>query len=297
MTALVHELTTMAGDRTATTADLLRKATVVAHRLSVPEIADWLRAELKGYPEGSDLPDYRRLVATVQTFPGEGGKKAIPSNQAESLDSLLQTAAKIDVRLSVSTIESLIHQGDKLFIYELPQAVHVATQRLGNFSMVRFVNRAQYQNILDIVRTGVLDWALDLEERGIIGEGMSFTKEEKQVVQELHYHISNVSGSQILIGSNGSTQTLSTSNETSIEALAGLVQALGKVLADVQSDAAVELRAELLALQELAQSPKPKWSIIKAIARSIKTTAEGAGGNILGNLAQPYMTTLLALAS
>ncbi len=155
----------------------------------------------------------------------------------------------------------------------------------------------QVQGIVEMVRNRILDWALDLEGRGIIGEGMSFTPQEKQAVQQQHYHFGNVSDSQIQIGSNGSTQTQANTTGNDIEALKGLVQALGATLANVKGDAADELRAELATLKAQADSPKPKWEIIKATARSIKTITEGAAGNILASLAQPHIATLMALAA
>jgi hypothetical protein len=115
-------------------------------------------------------------------------------------------------------------------------------------------------------------------------------------VQQIHNHFGDVSGSQIQISSNGSTQTQTNTTGTDLEALKGLIQALGTALEPAQGDAADELRAELATLKAQAESPKPKWEIIKAIARSIKTLAEGAAGNILASLAQPHVATLLALA-
>lgn len=54
---------------------------------------------------------------------------------------------------------------------------------------------------------------------------------------------------------------------------------------------------ELATLKAQAASPKPKWEIIKATARTIKTVSEGAAGNILGELAKPHVQTLLAFAA
>jgi hypothetical protein len=65
----------------------------------------------------------------------------------------------------------------------------------------------------------------------------------------------------------------------------------------LQGDVADELQAELATLKAQAASPKPKWEIIEATARTIKTVAEGAAGNILGELAKPHVQTLLALAA
>jgi hypothetical protein len=158
------------------------------------------------------------------------------------------------------------------------------------------LSETQVHGAIEVVRTRVLEWALDLEGRGIVGEGMSFTPQEKQAVQQQHYHFGNVSGSQIQISSNGSTQTQANTTGSDLEALKGLIEALGAALERAQGDAADELRAELATLKAQANSPKPKWEIIKATARSIKTVAEGAAGGLIAGLAQPHMATLLALA-
>jgi len=160
-------------------------------------------------------------------------------------------------------------------------------------------SKPQVQGIVEMARNRVLDWALNLEGRGIVGEGMSFTPQEKQAVQQQHYHFGDVSGSQIQIGSSASTQTQSNTTGTDLDALQGLVEALGAALDrdTVQGDAADELRAELATLKAQAASPKPKWEIIKATARTIKTVAEGAAGNILGELGKPHVQTLLTLAA
>lgn len=128
---------------------------------------------------------------------------------------------------------------------------------------------------------------------------MTFTPQELQTVQAQHYHFGNVSGSQIQIGSSGSTQTLASTSANDLNALKGLIEALGTALdsASVPASAADELRAELATLKAQALSPKPKWEVIKATARSIKAITEGAAGSVLGELAKPHVATLLALAA
>ncbi len=122
---------------------------------------------------------------------------------------------------------------------------------------------------------------------------------EKQIVQGQHYHFGNINGSQIQIGSNASTQTQAKTSVNDLEALNGLIDALGTALERVTAptDTLAELRAELATLKAQASSPRPKWEVIKAAAKSIKTAAEGAAGNILGELAKPHVATLLALAA
>ena len=46
-----------------------------------------------------------------------------------------------------------------------------------------FSSKSELYRILSTVRNKILDWALLLEENGIVGEGMTFTEVEKQTAQ------------------------------------------------------------------------------------------------------------------
>ncbi len=296
MPALVPELVNMASDPAVPTDDLMRRALVVAKRLNVGELVEWIDAELNGYKVDQEIPEYRTvrgLLRATDLFSG----RSIPLevNSAK----LARTLSTMPLRQSVTELEHLAASPSGVKInygHEWHQAL---TEHVGNdLSPYVSVSSAQLRAVISSTRNRILDWALDLEGRGIIGEGMSFTPQEKQAVQEQHYHFGNVSGSQIQIGSNGSTQSqANTTAGTDLEALKGLVQALGATLADAKGDTADELRAELATLKAQADSPKPKWGIIKATARSIKTVAEGAAGGLIAGLTQQHMATLLALAA
>ena len=283
----------MASNPSVPTDDLLRRALVVAKRLNVGELVSWIDAELNGYKIDQEVPDYRAvrgLLRAIDLFSG----RSIPIevNSAK----LAHKLSTMPLRQSITELEHLAASPSGVKInygHEWHQAL---TEHLeDDLSPYVSVSSAQLLGVISSARNRVLDWGLDLEGRGILGEGMSFTQQEKQAVQEQHYHFGNVSGSQIQISSNGSIQTQA-NTRTDIEALKGLVQALGAALADAKGDAADELRADIATLKAQAESPKPKWEIIKATARSIKTVAEGAAGNVLASLAQPHITTLLALA-
>lgn len=297
MPALVPELVDMASTPAVSTADLLRRALVVARRLSVPELVDWINSELNGY-KFEEVPEYRRLRGQlVAENPYHG---AIPLFAPPEMAEIL---ADFSVRQSIPELFHLQSSETGIFSHfpaDIEQTLMHMMRKSSGVAMrpaLKF-SSVQIQGVIETVRSRILDWALDLEGRGIIGEGMSFTPQEKQAVQEQHYHFGNVSGSQIQISSNGSTQTQANTT-TDLEDLRGLIEALGMALdrGTVQGDAADELWAELATLKAQAASPKPKWEIIKATARTIKTVAEGAAGNILGELAKPHVATLLALAS
>ncbi len=293
MPALVPELVIMASNPSVPTDDLLRRALVVAKRLNVGELVSWIDAELNGYKIDQEVPDYRTvrgLLRAIDLFSG----RSIPLevNSAK----LAHKLSTMPLRQSITELEHLAASPSGVKInygHEWHQAL---TEHLeDDLSPYVSVSSAQLLAVISSARNRILDWGLDLEGRGILGEGMSFTQQEKQAVQEQHYHFGNVSDSQIQISSNGSTQTQA-NIRTDIEALKGLVQALGAALADAKGDPADELRADIATLKAQAESPKPKWEIIKTTARSIRTVAEGAAGNVLASLAQPHIATLLALA-
>lgn len=143
-------------------------------------------------------------------------------------------------------------------------------------------------------RRRVLEWALDLEAKGVLGEGMTFTQQEKQTVQQQHYHFGDVSGSQIQIGSNSSNQT-QTQAGGDMATLSALIELLRDAIQQGRIEAEVrdELQAELATLLAQAASPKPKWAIIKATVGSIKAVLENTAGGVLAAQALPYLTALL----
>ena len=293
MPALVPELVNMASDPNVSSGDLLRRALVTAKRLAVPDLAEWISAELEGY-KGKPVPDYRSLNGRPQVFNPYRGYQPLHMPTPEWAEAV----SKAKIWQSIPELEKLAQHDSVVrlsYTPELEQNLMKAMEIPLAPSLA--LSSIQIHGIVEKVRTRILDWALDLEGRDIIGEGMSFTPQEKQAVQQQHYHFGDVSGSQIQISSNGSTQTQANTTGTDIEALKGLVRALGAALADAKGDTADELRAELATLKAQADSPKPKWEIIKATARSLKTVAEGVAGNILAGLAQPHMATLLALAA
>lgn len=299
MSALVHELVDMASRPGVSTADLLRRALVAARRLGAPELVDWVNSELSGYRSG-EVPDYRRVQGRLMAEHPRHG--AVPFFAPTETTELLED---FHIRQSIPELIHLQSSGNDYIVHFPTDIERSLMQRMRASTGValrpglRF-SSVQLEGVVETVRSRILDWALDLEGRGVLGEGMTFTLLEKQKVQEQHYHFGNVSGSQIQIDSNGSTQNqTNTAGSNDLEALNGLIAALGVILdrGTVQGDAADELRAEVATLQAQAASPKPKWQVIKVTARAIKAVAEGAAGNILGELAKPHVQTLLALAA
>lgn len=295
MPALVPKLVEMASTSSVSTTDLLHCALVVAQRLAVPDLVDWIKSELNGYT--GEIPDYRILRGQLKAISPTAGLTTLRMESAEYQE--IFSIAKI-----TQGIPELIASENNTnpFLIGFPPQVEHDLMALMPVPMKPAIKllKSQLQTIHSNVRSRILIWGLELESSGIMGEGMSFKEQEQTIVHNQNFHFNNVSNLNAQIGSNGSTQTqTNTTTGHSLDALRGLIDALGEALdrGAMQGEAADEIRAELATLRAQAASPRPKLDIIKAAALSIKEVAEGAAGNILGEIARSHITTLMALAA
>lgn len=293
MTALVPELVHSAMRDSVSSTTLLRQALVVARRLDIPDLVTWITNELNGYYSG-EVPDYRRLHGQVMLENPLRGP--IPFfAKPEILDELtyfearqslpeLETVAKSETGIFSHYPSELEHR----FMQLIHESHGVALRPTLKFSTI------QVLGIVEKVRSRVLEWALDLESKGVLGEGMTFSEKEKQIVQEHHNYFGNITGSQIQIGSDGSTQS-QTSSMGNVEALSALIALLEQALrnGEVSTEICEDLQADLAYLQAQAASPKPKWPVIQSITGSIKSVLENAAGSTLATQAQPFISALL----
>jgi hypothetical protein len=72
------------------------------------------------------------------------------------------------------------------------------------------VSKLEIQRIVQSVRDVVLDWAIKLEQEGVVGEGQSFTAEEKQKAADININIfagSTTLGDNAVVGAIGQGAT------------------------------------------------------------------------------------------
>ena len=143
--------------------------------------------------------------------------------------------------------------------------------------------------IIDSARTIVLNWALKLEENGILGEGLSFTDREKKVAEQSPQNITNFFGPvQSPQVQQGSTQPIQVSASLTVDmaALASVVPKIRQALESLElsDDVRNEAEAEVATLESQIKSPKPKASIIREGLESLRRILEGAGGGAAGQL-------------
>jgi hypothetical protein len=150
--------------------------------------------------------------------------------------------------------------------------------------------------IIQTVKTIILNWTLQLEEDGILGEGLTFSsKEQEKVTTSAASHVTNFYGpvgqSQIQQQSPNAIQITAgddviVTDAIYIEQVKALVpkvkDAIEKLgLGKAQVD---EVNSELDTVEAQVRSPKPKRAIIKSSFETIQRILEAAAGGAAAQL-------------
>lgn len=285
MSGLVLELQKDALDKKVDVSDLLRKAMVVSKKLGVSEIQSWIEQELSGYSsDESSIPGYREVTGSVRVYNPYHGWQPLHFENAALGEGLSKR------KISQAIGELVVFATDKNSSdLQVPFNQHTKNYLMKQMGVplepTLIVSDASIFGILDAVRTEVLNWALELESKGIIGDGMSFSTEEKKVASQVTYQITNNIGSmqnsQLQQDSAGAYQTQNISHaETDISSFIRDLKASMQNL-ELNSEKLLELEADVNSVENQLTSPNPKRVIIIESLKSVKNILEGATGSIL----------------
>ena len=286
MASLVMELQRAALDEKSSVSSLLRKALVVATKLQVSDFESWARSELEGYQDGSaPIPEYRKLHGAPKVWNPYHGYQDLQCETAK----LAQIISSMPLGASVDALEEGRGKdgGTWMFTYP-PELEHSLMNGMRGGPKLKpslHLSESAIRSVLGRVRTIVLQWSLTLERQGVLGEGMTFTQEERAQAAAVHIDtfIQGVSDSQIQVNSPGARQQQGMSHEelVDLKKLVALVE--GTLHGYSNSEEVRELRAEVATLRAQSESPKPKRSVIRASLSSLRAVLEGAAGEMLAS--------------
>lgn len=171
MTTLLRQIQEGATDHATPTAELLRKAIILAKRLDYPPLGEWAQRELEGYPSGADLPDYRayRRCQVKGNFNGMGGSsmRNQPLPSASVSEDHRQRLFGYELREGVPKYESLAEgDGDLSMPWDMNYVVHYQSDFYELFALSnawRVLGRGDLTQLLEGVRTRLLNFSLDIE--------------------------------------------------------------------------------------------------------------------------------------
>ncbi len=266
---------------------LLRKAYAVARKLKVKEFEQWINSELYGYKcDYNDIPEYRIVSGETKGFnPYNGWIPVIVDNT-----DIAQLLSSRRISDPVTSLEVLTNSDSKSLSISFPHSVRLQiAEWVGlNTNFCMFISKSQVEGILETVRNIVLDWALRLEEDGIMGEDMKFTENEKTAAQESNYTVNNfygsISQSQIQQNTNNSTQNMN-NEELDLEKVLTLLKLVKDNYDQInyESNQKEEIQAQINTIEAQLQSIKPNRSAITECFKTIRNVLEGVSGSIIAS--------------
>ena len=305
MGALIPELQRDTLNKDISVSSLLRKAFVAAKKLKIQEFEKWIELELNGYdPLGGSkpvhlkdkwakLPKYRWMTGELKvTFLDSGSKPRIPPIQYPLWVSIGEIEAILDNKSSSSNIHMPPNEDAEVVLRE-----HLR----GRYESEYHVPKHQLHKIQETVRNIILEWALKLEEKGIFGDGLAFSANEKEIASNITFNIEQLiqkGGTEMKVEIANSTvgllntgemlgesitasiSTLADSNQHQIaEAFKSLTETV-KASQDISSQKQTEIleQLELLSAQATLAPPDRKAGLIKPTLSALAATLSAGGG-------------------
>lgn len=204
MAGLIEEIQTKVLDKAVGTTELLRMVKLAAVKLKLDDTVAWVDCELKGYDDDSVLPEYRKTSGELKCHNPMRGPMPV-FGDAESIRKLSER----NIYQPISDIEELAANPGGEAWGKIPRAVINAVNAAnGGTPMDYYVHIPSlvFQNICQQVRNLILDWAIEMEKAGVLGDGMRFSSEEQKKAEEAaqnitihnygHLHQGDVTGHQ-----------------------------------------------------------------------------------------------------
>lgn len=215
MPTVVEQIQVEAVSNEVPVSQLLRRVKLAAVKLKLEQVATWVAHEMDGYGD-AEIPDYRRVSGSPVAHNPYNGWIPI-----QSTAQFMETLRITEIGQSIASLEALLVADGMLFFSYTPQQIEILN-RMGSIPLARMgihIDRSAIVGLLDRVRGKVLDWSLDLERAGILGEGVSFTQQEVEKASGVTVQIDSFNGTLNTNTANGSNARInnnSTDNSTNI---------------------------------------------------------------------------------
>ena len=259
--SLVLELQNDIIQNKMSTQDILRKAYLISKKLNIDNINDWLNFEMNGYKNKKDLPEYRKSIGTVQALNPLRGWQSV--NFPNPKDKLI--ASELLFFESISELESLVNTSEDSF--QKRGGILDSLNTEYQLDVRNIFSKSAVEQIFGIVKNNILEWALDLEQNGILGENMTFTKEEKNNASNITY---NFHGDNARINNNSTDNSINTvyNNPEVIKQLNALKDEINKLEGNSKKFAEI-----LETIEDQLKSKQPNKTIIESLLEALPQIA------------------------
>jgi hypothetical protein len=281
MSGLIEEIQRDALSTNVPIDALLRRVKLAAAKLQLSSLEAWVEQELNGY--NGEVPAYRKIVGEPTAWNPFRGWIPVFSEDEHFMDLI----SEAPLRDPVGTLQDLINNnfGGRLQ-FPLPVGLVASINQITDFQTSRMAirfGRGSIVSIIDTVRNKVLDWAIEMERRGVLGHGMSFDPQEKIQARNAMTTF-NIGSIGNFVGNMGAGNS-----SGDIVASIDVVQKIKDVITKIESsqDELVRggvngklLSSKMREIDAAVKTVKPEKGRLKALLEDARTILTGAAGNL-----------------
>lgn len=295
MNSIVLELQKDAMDPNIEISDLLRKAYIVAKKLKIKELENWIKLELNGYnSEEVTIPKYRKVHGSLKYFNPFYGYSDFVIEDSK----LQETASTRYLNSPLAEIEDLYKKSKNIVVINIESDAMAIFRKYFNSNVVPekiHVSVSQLKSILDSVRNIILEWSLKLEEDGILGEDLEFTSTEKEIAVDKRTNYSTIIYGSIIQVGDKNIQNINQIDLEEVETqLKSIKEHLGKLELNNDVDKK-ELKVGIKTIESQLESQKPNQTMIKESFKSIRNILEGCASSAIAPILIAGITKLIGL--
>lgn len=286
MSKIVLELQKDAMDDSKTASFLLRKALVISKKLQLDDFALWCDKELNGYDNKDERPKYRTITPVYKALNPYKGYIPIQIEDKK----LLEVISTQRIDKSIIEIEEYASINDSTIKFSINPELQRFFNSMGNaqFEITAFVARSQYKNICQRVRNLILEWTLELEKEGIMGEDLEFTSTEKERAKsEINNYGTLIMGS--VSESEVKSEMINSFNNdnsgASIEEIKNLLNQITNIenVPGIDSSEMKTINSTIAALTEEISKKIPNPNKVSSLFLSMKSIFENAAGSVIAS--------------
>ncbi len=296
MTGLIQEIQRDALDPNVPTDALLRRVKLAAAKLNLENLEKWVEQELNGY--SGELPSYRKLFGQPAGWNPYNGWIPIYSSDPEFMSIISQAP----ISQSIASLRDLLdnHSGGSLHFPVAPSLVATLNEIMSarTARVVVQIGRSSIAGILDSVRNLVLDWAIEMERKGVLGQGMTFEPGERKQAQSAMttFNIGNIGSFIGNMGNEASSGDIAVSVSVAgqIADIASKIKAAMPILVQEGADEE-KLRGALDSIATELEKPKAGSGALKAFLVDARAALAGAAGSMMAEGALALIANAMAL--
>jgi len=296
LNGLINEIQRGCLDDSISVESLLRRVKLAATKLGLGQLETWVDSELNGYTSG-ELPDHRKLHGQPAAWNPYNGW--IPIQTAdEFMTELLSTAR---VAQSIGSLRDLVsREGNGLYHFPIPPEIVIEINKMMNFQTARMVvqiPRGGIVGIVDFVRNKVLDWSIEMERNGVLGEGFTFNATERESAKTVMttFNIGNIGNFAGNMG-EGNTSGDIALTDASVREVRNTMQQLRDAAPQlVDAGARSDLAETIDAVIVETDKPAPDRTALRGLVQDVRTALTGAAGNLTAEGAIALVGGLLKL--